>query len=67
MTELVAINSAIFNPALVTPLRDANGDGLCNVADIVAVNRLLHSDCRYDVFAPARSSLSTSAPTGLTR
>jgi hypothetical protein len=38
VTDLVAINLAIFNPLLVTPLCDANGDGQCNVADIVAVN-----------------------------
>ena len=35
--DLVAINSAIFN-ASATPLCDGNGDGLCDVSDIVAAN-----------------------------
>ena len=41
VSDLIAINLAIFNPALATPLCDANGDGLCNVADIVAANRTI--------------------------
>jgi glucose/arabinose dehydrogenase len=39
VSDLIAINQAIFNPSLVTPLCDANGDGRCNVSDIVSVNR----------------------------
>src|SRR5262249_47329694 len=49
VADIVAINQAIFNPALATPLCgpgvpnpcslcDANNDGRCNVSDIVAVN-----------------------------
>jgi hypothetical protein len=38
VADLVAINQAIFNPALATPLCDANNDRLCSVADIVAAN-----------------------------
>ena len=36
--DLVAINLAIFNPALRTPLCDANNDQNCSVNDIVAAN-----------------------------
>jgi hypothetical protein len=36
--DLIAINLAIFNPALVTPLCDTNNDGRCNVSDIVGAN-----------------------------
>jgi hypothetical protein len=43
VSDLVAINRAIFTPALATPLCDANGDGLCNVNDIVAANREIFS------------------------
>jgi hypothetical protein len=39
VADLVAINQAIFNPALARPLCDANNDALCSVADIVAANR----------------------------
>jgi len=39
VSDIVAINQAIFDPKLATSLCDANGDGLCNVQDIVAVNR----------------------------
>jgi hypothetical protein len=38
VSDLVAINQAIFKPALATPLCDGNNDGLCNVSDIVAAN-----------------------------
>jgi hypothetical protein len=36
--DLLAINFAIFNPSLRTPLCDANNDDDCNVIDIVAAN-----------------------------
>jgi hypothetical protein len=36
--DLVAINTAIFNPSQVTVLCDTNEDGLCNVVDIVGAN-----------------------------
>jgi glucose/arabinose dehydrogenase len=48
VSDLVAINQAIFDPSRVTPLCDANGDGACNVTDIVAVN--------LDLFSPASTS-----------
>ncbi len=38
VSDILAINAAIFDPALATPLCDANQDGLCNVGDILAVN-----------------------------
>ena len=38
VTDIVAINQAIYKPALATPLCDASGDGRCDVEDIVAVN-----------------------------
>lgn len=41
VADLIAINTAIFNPALVTPLCDANNDTLCNVSDIIATNRTI--------------------------
>jgi len=38
VSDLVAINTAIFNPSLATPLCDGNNDGLCNVNDIIEAN-----------------------------
>lgn len=38
VSDIVALNLCIFNPALCTDLMDANGDGLKNVQDIVAIN-----------------------------
>jgi hypothetical protein len=43
VSDLVAINEAIFAPNLVTPLCDANNDGSCDVSDIIAVNADLFS------------------------
>jgi hypothetical protein len=42
VSDLIAINIAIFNPALVTPLCDTNNDGLCNVIDIIGANRTIY-------------------------
>jgi concanavalin A-like lectin/glucanase superfamily protein/thrombospondin type 3 repeat protein len=39
VSDLIAINHAIFDPSQATPLCDANDDGSCNVSDIVAANR----------------------------
>jgi alpha-tubulin suppressor-like RCC1 family protein len=36
--DLVAINLAIFNPALVSPLCDTNDDGRCDVTDVIGAN-----------------------------
>jgi len=38
VADLVAINLAVFNPSLATPLCDTNEDGSCDVADIVGAN-----------------------------
>jgi hypothetical protein len=54
VADLVAINLAIFNPALVTPLCDANNDGNCNVSDIVAVN--------VEIFSPGNTSTCARQP-----
>jgi glucose/arabinose dehydrogenase len=39
VNDLIAIQRAIFQPSLATPLCDANGDDRCSVADLIAVNR----------------------------
>ena len=54
VSDLVAINSAIFNPVLATPLCDANGDGLCNVNDIISVNN--------EIFSPTNTSTCAREP-----
>jgi hypothetical protein len=38
VSDLVAINVAVFNPQLATPLCDGNNDDECNVNDIIAAN-----------------------------
>jgi hypothetical protein len=45
--DLIAINSAIFDPSKVTALCDANGDGFCNVSDIVAANFKIFGRAAY--------------------
>ena len=52
--DIVAINLAIFNASLVTPLCDGNNDGLCNVSDIVAANR--------QIFSPTNTSTCARQP-----
>jgi len=54
VNDLVAINGAIFNPALVTPLCDGNLDRLCTVADIVAANA--------EIFSPTSTSTCARQP-----
>jgi Tol biopolymer transport system component len=54
VTDLVAINLAIFNPGLVTPLCDGNNDGLCNVSDIVAAS--------VEIFSPTNTSICARQP-----
>jgi hypothetical protein len=54
VADLVAINQAIFNPALATPLCDANGDLLCSVSDIVATNA--------EIFSPTSTSTCAAQP-----
>ena len=55
--DLLAINAAIFNPPLVTPLCDANNDGSCDVSDILAVNA--------DLFSARRTSVCSRYPVPL--
>jgi hypothetical protein len=55
ISDLVAINVAIFNPPLATELCDANNDGACNVADIVAAN--------LELFSPGNTSTCARQPT----
>jgi microsomal dipeptidase-like Zn-dependent dipeptidase len=54
VSDLVAINLAIFNPALATPLCDGNNDGLCNVNDIIAAN--------IEIFSPTSTSTCARQP-----
>jgi hypothetical protein len=54
VSDLVAINAAIFNPGLVTPLCDGNNDGLCNVGDIIAAN--------VEIFSPGNTSTCARQP-----
>jgi hypothetical protein len=54
VADLVAINQAIFNPALVTPLCDGNNDGNCSVADMVAANQ--------EIFSPTSTSTCSRQP-----
>jgi hypothetical protein len=36
--DLLAINAAIFDPSLATPLCDTNDDDLCDVQDLLGAN-----------------------------
>jgi hypothetical protein len=52
--DLVAINLAIFNSDLATPLCDGNDDDQCNVSDIVAAN--------IELFSPTSTSTCARQP-----
>jgi len=52
--DLVAINRAIFDPSLVTPLCDTNNDAACNVSDIVGAN--------LEIFSPGNTSTCARQP-----
>jgi cysteine-rich repeat protein len=54
VVDLLAINRAIFNPALVTPLCDGNNDGLCSVNDIIAAN--------VEIYSPTSTSTCARQP-----
>jgi hypothetical protein len=54
VSDLLAINQAIFNPSLVTPLCDGNNDGDCNVGDILAAN--------VEIFSPGNTSTCSRQP-----
>src|SRR5262245_2817888 len=53
-SDILAINQAIFNPSLATPLCDGNNDGLCNVNDIIAAN--------VEIFSPGNTSTCARQP-----
>jgi len=48
VSDLVAINHAIFNPGLATPLCDGNNDARCDVRDLIAAN--------IEIFSPNTST-----------
>jgi hypothetical protein len=52
--DLIAINVAIFNPGLATPLCDGNNDGRCNVQDIIAAN--------VEIYSPTSTSTCARQP-----
>jgi hypothetical protein len=52
--DLLAINRAIFSPALAGPLCDGNNDGLCDVNDIVAAN--------IEIYSPTNTSTCARQP-----
>jgi hypothetical protein len=54
VSDLIAINQAIFNPSLVTPLCDGNNDGRCDVLDIIAAN--------VEIFSPGNTSTCARQP-----
>jgi hypothetical protein len=54
VNDILAINRAILDPDLATPLCDANGDGLCSVSDIVGVN--------LEIFSPGNTSTCERQP-----
>jgi hypothetical protein len=54
VSDLVAINIAIFNPAQRTPLCDGNNDGNCDVNDIIASN--------IEIFSPGSTSICSRQP-----
>jgi hypothetical protein len=47
VSDLLAINAAIFDPAQVTDLCDANDDGLCDVNDILRANAKIFGSPAY--------------------
>jgi len=54
VSDLIAINVAIFNPSEATPLCDSNGDANCTVGDIVAAN--------IEIFSPTSTSTCARQP-----
>jgi hypothetical protein len=54
VSDLVAINTAIFNPGQVTPLCDGNNDRNCNVNDLIAAN--------VEIFSPTSTSTCARQP-----
>jgi hypothetical protein len=54
VADLVAINQAVFKPALAGPLCDGNNDSRCDVQDIVAAQR--------EIFSPGQTSTCSRHP-----
>jgi hypothetical protein len=54
VSDLIAINLAIFNPGQATPLCDGNNDGACSVSDIIAAN--------IEIFSPTNTSTCERQP-----
>jgi glucose/arabinose dehydrogenase len=52
--DLIAINRAIFNPALASALCDGNADGACTVSDIIAAN--------LEIYSPTNTSTCARQP-----
>jgi hypothetical protein len=53
VSDLLAINAAIFDPSLATPLCDTNDDDLCDVQDIIGANAKLFGAPAYCARYPA--------------
>jgi hypothetical protein len=49
-----SIQTSSTPTALITPLCDATGDGLCDVSDIIAAN--------IEIFSPTSTSICTRQP-----
>jgi hypothetical protein len=54
VSDLLAINVAVFNPLAATALCDGNGDGDCDVRDILAAN--------VEIFSPTSTSTCERYP-----
>lgn len=54
VSDLPAINRAIFTPALATPLCDGNNDAECSVSDLIAAN--------IEIFSPTSTSICSRQP-----
>jgi hypothetical protein len=54
VADIVAINRAVFVPALATPLCDGTGEGNCTVNDLVAAN--------VEIFSPGNTSICPRQP-----
>ena len=66
VSDIVAINEAVFGGQPASPLCDANGDGACNVVDIVAVNAAIFGGetfcARHPRPAPGRLGTRADGP-----
>jgi hypothetical protein len=60
--DILAINDAIFNPALVTDLCDTNHDNRCNVLDLIGANNKIFGAPAYCSRYPGPSGPLSSPP-----